>query len=251
MADEKGLVVDLKGETALVTGGSRNIGLAIAETLRAAGARVCLVGLSDQKTLDQAVERLDPDGREAMGMLVQVSDEGAVIEAFEHVESKLGHVSILVNGAARRPHEPFTSISKQAWSEVIDVILTGAFLTSREMFRRLPKERLGAIVNIGGLSAHRPAKDRPHVIAAKSGLEGLTRALAEEGLGRIRANCIVPGAVETTRAPGQVPPRFASDQDRLRGTSEDIARAVLPFTDPRQTYLTGQTVHVNGGRFMS
>ena len=66
MADEKGLVVDLQGETALVTGGSRNIGLAIAETLRAAGARVCLVGLSDQKTLDQAVERLDPDGRAAM-----------------------------------------------------------------------------------------------------------------------------------------------------------------------------------------
>jgi 3-oxoacyl-[acyl-carrier protein] reductase len=249
--DEKSLAVDLHGETALVTGGSRNIGLAIAKTLRAAGARLCIVGLSDQKALDRAVERLDPNGREAMGMLVHVADEAAVMNAFERIESKLGPVSILVNGAAHRPHEPFTSISKKAWSEVLDVILTGAFLTSREMFRRLPEERLGAIVNIGGLSAHRPAKDRPHVIAAKSGLEGLTRALAEEGLGRIRANCIVPGAIETARAAGQVAPRFAGDQDRLRGAPEDIARAVLPLSDPRQTYFTGQTLHVNGGRFMS
>lgn len=185
-----------------------------------------------------------------MGLLVQVADERAVIEAFERVQSELGHVSILVNGAARRPHEPLTTISKEAWSAVVDVILTGAFLTSREMFRRLPQDRLGAIVNIGGLSAHRPAKDRPHVIAAKSGLEGLTRALAEEGLGRIRANCVVPGAIETTRAPGQVAPRFAGDQDRLRGKPEDIARVVLPLADPRQTYFTGQTLHVNGGRFM-
>jgi len=251
MADPMGLAVDLQGETALVTGGSRNIGLAIAEILRAAGARVCVVGLSDQGALEQAVRRLDAEGREAMGVLARVSDEGAVTQAFDRVEAKLGHVSILVNGAARRPHEPFTSISKDAWSEVIDVILTGAFLTSREMFRRLPQSRLGAIVNIGGLSAHRPAKDRPHVIAAKAGLEGLTRALAEEGLGRIRANCVVPGAIETTRAPGQVAPRFAGDQDRLRGTPEDIARAVLPLADPRQTYFTGQTVQVNGGRFMS
>ena len=251
MTDRKPPGVDLGGETALITGGTRNIGLAIAEALRAAGARVCVVGLSDQKALYQAVERLDPEGQDAMGMLAHVADETAVIEAYERVESNWGPVSILVNGAARRPHEPFTSLSRQAWSEVIDVILTAAFLTSREMFRRLPEDRLGAIVNIGGLSAHRPAKDRAHVIAAKAGLEGLTRALAEEGLGRIRANCIVPGAIETTRAPGQVAPRFPGDQDRLRGTPADIAKAVLPLADPRETYLTGQTLHVNGGRFMS
>ena len=251
MTDRNDSSANLSGETALVTGGTRNIGLAIAEALRRAGARVCVVGLSDQKALDQTVQILDPEGREAMGMLFQVSDEAAVIEAFERIESKLGHVSILVNGAARRPHEPFTSISRQAWSAVIDVILTGAFLTSREMFRRLPEDRLGAIVNIGGLSAHRPAKDRAHVIAAKAGLIGLTRALAEEGLGRIRANCIVPGVIETTRAAGQRAPRFAGEEDRPRGTPADIARAALPLADPRQFYLTGQTLHVNGGRFMS
>ena len=181
--------VDLHAETALVTGGTRNIGLAIAEALRAAGARVCVIGASDQNALDEAVHRLAANGSEAMGMLAQVADEAAVIDAFDRVESELGKVSILINGAARRIHQSFTSITRQQWSQVVDVILTGAFLTSREMFRRLPADRRGAIVNIGGLSAHRPARERAHVIAAKSGLVGLTRALAEEGLGRIRANC--------------------------------------------------------------
>ena len=244
--------VDLHAETALVTGGTRNIGLAIAEALRAAGARVCVIGVSDQNALDEAVHRLAVNGSEAMGILAQVADEAAVIDAFDRVESELGKVSILINGAAHRIHQSFTSITHQQWSQVVDVILTGAFLTSREMFRRLPADRRGAIVNIGGLSAHRPAKERAHVIAAKSGLVGLTRALAEEGLGRIRANCLVPGVIETTRAPGQTEPHFAGDEkDRPRGTLEDVARAALPLADPRDTYVTGQTLHVNGGRFMT
>ena len=242
---------DLNNETALITGGTRNIGLAIAEALRSAGARVCIIGGSDRKALDQALHRLDPDGSAVMGMLAQVADEAAVVDVFDRVEQEFGQVSILVNGAAVRPHQPLTSISLKSWATVIDVTLTGAFLTSREMFRRLPQDRLGAIVNIGGLSAHRPTKERAHVIAAKSGLVGLTRALAEEGLGQIRANCVVPGVMETQRKVGQPPPIFdGDDMARARGTSEDVARAVLSLADPRDSYVTGQTLHVSGGRFM-
>lgn len=244
-------MVDLHGETALVSGGSRNIGLAIAETLRAAGARVCIVGVSDRTALDEALRGLDPSGSQAMGLLADVSDEAAVRDVYDQVEKRFGPVSVLVNGAATRPHQFFTEISREAWSEVLDVILTGAFLTSRELFRRLPEDRNGAIVNIGGLSAHRPARDRAHVIAAKSGVVGLTRALAEEGLGRIRVNCIVPGEIDTERRSGQSRPRFrGAEGDRPAGTCEDVARAVLPFADPRDSYVTGQTVHVSGGRFM-
>lgn len=242
--------VDLHAETAIVTGGTRNIGLAIAEALRAAGARVCVIGLSDQAALDDAVRRLDPSERDAMGLLAQVADEVAVIDAFDRVEAALGNVSILVNAAASRPHKPLIGISRQEWSQVIDVILTGAFLTSRELFRRLPDDRRGAIVNIGGLSAHRPVKDRVHVIAAKAGLVGLTRALAEEGLGRIRANCVVPGAVETVRRPGQSMLSDPGEQPGSRITPYDVARAMLPLADPRDSYVTGQTVHVSGGRYM-
>ncbi len=243
--------VELGGEIAVVTGGSRNIGLAIAKAFRSAGARVCIVARSDKSALDEALGQLDPDGNDAMGALADVADETAVVDLYDRTEEQLGPVSVLVNGAATRPHEPFTGLSREAWSAVIDTILTGAFLTSRELFRRLPEGRRGAIINIGGLSAHRPAKDRAHVIAAKSGLIGLTRALAEEGLGRIRANAVVPGLIDTERRPGQSNPLLdETGGSRPRGTSEDVARAVLALSDPRDVYVTGQTVHVNGGRFM-
>ena len=243
--------VDLHGETAIVTGGSRNIGLAIAGALRSAGARVCIVGVSDREALDAAVQKLDSAGRDAMGELVDVAKEKSVIDLFERVQHRLGPVSVLVNGAATRPHQPFTELSRENWSRAVDVILTGAFFTSRELFRRLPEDRKGAIVNLGGLSAFRPSKDRAHVIAAKSGLIGLTRALAEEGLGRIRANAVVPGLIATERRPGQSNPHLGEkDKTRPVGSSRDVARAVLAFCDPSDVYVTGQTLHVDGGRYM-
>ncbi len=245
----------LSGEIAIVTGGSRNIGLAIAAGLRGAGARLCIVGRSDRDALETArseLQRLQPaSDASVMAELVDVSDEAAVVDLFDQVEKSWGPPSILVNGAAIRPHVPFVDLSRDAWSEVLDTILTGAFLTSRELFRRLPKDRNGAIVNIGGLSAHRPARDRAHVIAAKSGLVGLTRALAEEGRGRIRANTVVPGLIETARRPGQSGPHFSdAEHEGPRGTSDDVARIVLAFCHPNDVYVTGQTVHVSGGRVM-
>ena len=96
-----------------------------------------------------------------------------------------------------------------------------------------------------------PKVERPHVIAAKAGLIGLTRALAEEGIGRIRANCVVPGTIQTVRKPGQSNPTASEvGKGRPLGTSEDVARAVLPLADPYDNYVTGQTLHVNGGRYM-
>ena len=245
--------VNLSGETSLVTGGSRNIGLAIAEALQRAGANVCIVARSDEATLNDATARLNrlPSDAAVMSSLVDVADETTVVDLYDRIEKQLGPLTILVNGAANRPHEPFTELSRESWTEVIDTILTGAFLTSRELFRRLPEGRKAAIVNIGGLSAHRPAKDRAHVIAAKSGLLGLTRALAQEGLGRIRANAVVPGTIQTKRRPCQSSPTFDQPEGvALTGSSEDVARAVLPFCDPKDIYVTGQTLHVNGGRYM-
>lgn len=240
---------DLSAETAVVTGGTRNIGLAIAHALQWAGASVCVVGRGDAEARDAAVAALGGEGSRVMGRLAEVSDETAVSELFGAVEQRLGPVTILVNGAAVRPGASFTELSLEEWNTVHGVILTGAFLTAREMFRRLPAERRGAVVNIGGLSAHRGARGRAHVISAKAGLVGLTRALAEEGMGRIRANCVVPGAIDTVRRPGQSAPHD-SGGDRPLGRSEDVARMVLPLADPSQAYITGQTLHVNGGRLM-
>ncbi len=241
---------DLSAETAIVTGGTRNIGLAIARALQWAGASVCVVGRGDEDARDATVTALGGEGPRVMGRLTDVSDETAVSELFTAVEDHLGPATILINGAASRPGTAFTEISLADWNAVQGVILTGAFLTAREFFRRLPAERRGAVVNLGGLSAHRGARGRAHVISAKAGLVGLTGALAEEGLGRIRANCVVPGAIDTERRPGQAVPHSGEGDGRPLGRSEDVARVVLPLADPANDYVTGQTIHVNGGRLM-
>lgn len=243
--------VDLTGETAIVIGGTRNIGLAIAHAFLGAGATVCVVGGSDPEALANAVKELNMNEGNATGLLADITDESAVVSAFEHTEGTLGPVSILVNGPGYRPHGPFMDISLEVWNSVLDVMLTGPFLTCREFFRRLPVDRKGAIVNIGGLSAHRPAKDRAHVIAAKAGLVGLTRALAAEGQGQIRANCVVPGLIETQRKPGQPQAHFKNDEANAHGSCEDVARVVLALASPADRYVTGQTVHVSGGRYMA
>jgi len=242
--------IDLSGETALVFGGTKNIGLATAQALQSAGAAIAIVGGSDQAALDTALDTLGGADGNAIGCIADIANEAAVIEVFDAVEAKFGAVSVLVNSPGYRPHGPFADITLATWNAVFAIMLTGPFLACRELFRRLPPDRNGAIVNIGGLSAHRPAKDRAHVIAAKSGIAGLTRALAAEGLGRIRANCIVPGMIETTRKAGQPHARFEGDAAFELGLPEDVARIVLAFSSPRDTFVTGQTVHVNGGRYM-
>lgn len=242
--------IDLHGETALVIGGTRNIGLSVAEALQSAGAAVAVVGGSDAAALDSALGTLRRGDGEAVGFVADMSSETEVRKVFADTEAKLGPVSVLVNGPGYRPHGPFTDITLETWNSVLEIMLTGPFLACRELFRRLPADRKGAIVNIGGLSAHRPAKDRAHVIAAKSGVAGLTRALAAEGQGRIRANCIVPGMIDTARKPGQPQAHFHGDEAYARGSCEDVARVVLAFSAPRDSYVTGQTVHVSGGRYM-
>jgi 3-oxoacyl-[acyl-carrier protein] reductase len=242
------MIRELEGETALVIGGTRNIGLATALALKEAGAEVFIVGRADREALAGALAKLGSGP--ARGKLVDIGDEKAVARLFDALEQELGHASILVNSAGFRPGAPLVQLELEAWRRVVDVMLTGPFLTARELFRRLPEDRRGAIVNIGGLSAHRPVPARAHVIAAKAGLVGLTRALAEEGRGRIRANCVVPGVISTERRPGEPPGRHADQDDYARGACEEVARAVLYFASPADTYVTGQTLHVSGGRFM-
>ncbi|MEH6354477.1 MAG: SDR family oxidoreductase [Marinobacter sp.] len=243
--------IDLSGHTAVITGGTRNIGLAIAQALKAQGARVCVVGGSDAGALASALSALGGENDGVTGLLASIAEEAGVKAVFDHAEARLGPVSILINGAANRPHKAFVDITREEWDRVLATVLTGPFMLTQQLFRRLPDGKKGAVVNIGGLSAHRPAVERPHVIAGKSGLVGLTKATAAEGLGRIRANIIIPGAIETTRKPGQSVPHSSQELGVVPpGSPEDVARAVLPFADPSDSYVTGQSVHVNGGRYM-
>ena len=136
----------------------------------------------------------------------------------------------------------------EEFNEVMKRNVLGMFLASQEFFRRC--DTTGSIVNIGGLSAHKPARDRAHVITSKAAIIGLTKALAEEGRNKIKVNCIVPGVIETERSIDQPQASFTDEHNFIKGNISDISQAVISISDLSNIYLTGQTLHVNGGRWM-
>jgi 3-oxoacyl-[acyl-carrier protein] reductase len=167
---------------------------------------------------------------------------------------RLGGIDILVNNAAVRPEKPFESLSLADWRAVHSVILEGAFLTVKAALPHLKARGSGAIVNIGGMSAQTGAKDRAHVLAAKSGLIGFTKGLAHD-LAKygITANCVVPGLVDTVRAPGTLPPQHHQSSKTLTGrftAPREIAAAVRFLAGPDARSITGQSLHVNGGAYL-
>jgi len=245
---------ELAGRVAMVTGAGRNIGRAIALALADAGAAVAVNGRANRADVDDVIAEIESRGGKALAVMADVSDEAAVQRMAAAAVERLGRIDILVNNAAIRPEKPFESLSLADWRAVHSVILEGAFLTVKAVLPHLKASGSGAIVNIGGMSAYTGAKHRAHVLAAKSGLIGLTKALAHElAESGVTANCVVPGLIETVRAAGTKPPQHHQSSNTLTGrfgTPEDIAAAVRFLAGPAARYITGQVLHVNGGAYL-
>ena len=245
---------ELAGRVAIVTGAGRNIGRAIALALADAGAAVAVNGRANRAEVDAVVAEIESRGGRALALMADVSDEPAVQQMAGAAADRLGRIDILVNNAAVRPEKPFESLSLADWRAVHSVILDGAFLTVKAALPHLKASGSGAIINIGGLSAHTGARQRAHVLAAKSGLIGFTKALACDLAGDgITANCVVPGLIDTVRAPGTKPPQHHQSSKTLvgrSGTPQDIAAAVRFLAGPEARYITGQSLHVNGGAYL-
>ena len=245
---------ELAGRVAIVTGAGRNIGRAIALALADAGAAVAVNGRANRAEVDAVVAEIESRGGRALALMADVSDEPAVQRMAGAVADRLGRIDILVNNAAVRSEKPFESLSLADWRAVHSVILDGAFLTVKAALPHLKASGSGAIINIGGLSAHTGARQRAHVLAAKSGLIGFTKALACDLAGDgITANCVVPGLIDTVRAPGTKPPQHHQSSKTLvgrSGTPQDIAAAVRFLAGPEARYITGQSLHVNGGAYL-
>ena len=250
MGDDK----ELAGRVALVTGAGRNIGRAIALALSDAGAAIAVNGRTNRAEIDAVSAEIQGRGGKAMAVLADVSDEAAVGRMIAAIAQKLGRLDILVNNAAVRPEKPFESLSLSDWRDVHSVILDGAFLTAKAALPLLKASGSGAIVNIGGMSAHTGTKHRAHVVAAKSGLIGFTKALAHDlAEAGITANCVVPGLIDTVRAPGTQPPHHHQSSKTLAGrfgTPQEIGAVVRFLVGPDARYITGQSFHVNGGAYL-
>jgi 3-oxoacyl-[acyl-carrier protein] reductase len=246
---------ELHGRVALVTGGARNIGRAISMSLAAGGASVVVNASTSRDDALQTVDLIRAAGGRAMPHLADVTDAAAVAKMVEAAVAEFGRLDFLVNNAAIRAETPLADMALQEWRRVLSTVLDGAFICAQAGLPHMLRAGGGSIVNIGGMSAHAGAARRAHVVAAKAGLTGLTRALAQElAPNGITVNCVVPGTIDTVRGLPGAPERPAERQGPPPvghlGTPEDVASAVRFLCGPGARYITGQSIHVNGGGYM-
>jgi len=245
---------DLSGRVAIVTGSGRNIGRAIAIELARAGAAVVVNARASVIEAEGVADEIRRDGGRASVAMADVSNPAAVAGLVESAIRAFGRLDILVNNVGVRKETEFADLRYEEWREIVATILDAAYLCSHAALPHLVASGSGAIVNIGGLSSWTGAKGRAHVIAAKAGLVGLTRGLAHDlAQHGITVNCVSPGMIETSRASGKEPAHHAVHTPLVgrRGTPEEIAALVRFLCGPDARYITGQTIHANGGVFLS
>lgn len=246
---------ELGDQVAVVTGGARNIGRAICLELAAAGAAVVVNALTSRAEAADVADEIAAAGGEAMVHIADISSPAAVRGLMDAAAARFGRLTILVNNASVRRVVPLAEMTLEEWRAVQSVIVEGSFLCAQAAVPHMRAAGGGTIVNIGGISAHKGVKDRLHVSAAKAAVAGMTRALAidlaEDG---ITVNCVSPGAIDTVRgaSAGPRPQGLAHGIPLGRmGEPADIAAMVRMLCGPGGRYVTGQTVHVNGGAFVT
>lgn len=243
--------ISLDGKVALVTGASRGIGRAIAETLVAAGAYVFGTATSDSGAAAISAYL----GDKGQGLTLNVTDDASIEAAFEAIKAAKGEVDILVNNAGITRDNLLMRMKDEEWHEVIDTNLTSLYKLSKAVMRAMMKKRAGRIISIGSVVGTMGNAGQANYAAAKAGLIGFTKSLAREIASRgITVNAIAPGFIETdmTRAldNGQRDSILAQVPMNRLGHVDEIAAAVLFLASDMAGYVTGETLHVNGGMYM-
>ena len=243
--------LNLDGKVALVTGASRGIGRAIAETLVEAGAKV--IGTATSERGASAIQ--DYLGDAGFGMELNVTDAESVANLFTQIKENVGSVDILVNNAGITRDNLLMRMKDDEWGDIIDTNLNSLFRLSKPVLRAMMKKRAGRIINIGSVVGTMGNPGQTNYCAAKAGLIGFTKSLAKEvGSRQITVNAIAPGFIQTDMTDelteeqqkaimSQVP------MERL-GQAQEIANAVLFLASDSAAYITGETLHVNGGMYM-
>ena len=244
---------------ALVTGATKNIGLSIAQALAADGMAIAVNG-RDPDAVSDACERLTAGGATVVAAPGDISTEDGVAEAVKAAMSLSGNVDVLVNNAGVRAHGPLVDTATEDWQQVIDTVLTGAFFTTRAVLGGMCEQGWGRIINLAGMSGQTGAANRVAVVAAKSGVMGLTKATAMEGAAHgVTVNAISPGLIDTQRSPtlgdaSLQQEHYETVQKTVplgrQGESEEVAALCSFLCSDRASFITGQVLAINGGARM-
>lgn len=247
--------MQLTGKTAIVTGGSRGIGRAAALTLAEAGADVAVIYAGNTAAAEETVRLIEEKGRKGLALQCDVADEAAVTAMVKDVKKELGRIDILVNNAGIT-RDGLLMIMKEAdWQAVLDTNLTGAFHCTKAVTRLMMKQRSGSIINITSVVGETGNAGQANYAAAKAGLIGFTKSVAKELASRnIRCNAIAPGCIETdmTAVLGEdtVDAMIKTIPMGRVAQPEEVAKAVLFLASDDASYITGQTLNVDGGMVM-
>ncbi|MSQ23557.1 MAG: 3-oxoacyl-ACP reductase FabG [Chloroflexi bacterium] len=245
----------LRGRVGLVTGSSRNIGRAIALAFAQAGADVVVNARTSIAEAEAVAVEARAMGRQAIACLADVRDPEAVEHMVARARVELGPIDLLVNCAAPRPEASFEKMTAEEWHEVLSVILDGAFVCTQAVIGGMLKKGRGTIINIAGMTGQSGAAQRAHVVTAKAGLIGFTKALALELAGRgITVNAVSPGLIDTARV-GATAAQPAHRQGRVPpvgrfGRPDEVAAFCCYLASDAARYVTGQTIGVNGGTYI-
>jgi 3-oxoacyl-[acyl-carrier protein] reductase len=242
----------LDGKVALVTGSGRNIGRATVLRLADEGAHVVVNSRSNQAEADAVANEARARGVKALSVLADVASKEQVDNMMAKALSEFGRIDILINNAAIRPHKPFTELTWQDWEQVRGVVLDGALYCTRAVIESMVANRYGRVVFFTGEGAFSGGSGRAHVSAAKMGLVGFARGLASEfAAHNIRVNVVCPGSIDTSRANPEWyqgrPPSATGIPLGRQGTVDEIAATCVFLVTDDSGFITGQTIHANGG----
>ena len=246
--------MNLQGEIALVTGASRGIGRAIAEELSRQGATVIGTATSESGA-GKISEYLTAAGATGKGMMLNVTDTDSIKDVTKAISNEFGAISILVNNAGITRDNLLMMMKDDQWNDIIDTNLTSIFRLSKAVIRPMMKARKGRIVNIASVVGLTGNPGQTNYAAAKAGILGFSKSLAREiGSRNVTVNTVAPGFIDTdmTRELPEEQREALINQIPLNklGAAQDIANAVAFLVSPQASYITGETINVNGGMYM-
>ena len=246
---------DLKNKNAIVTGASQGIGEIIALELAKSGARVICIS-RNKKALDETISRIANLGAKASAYSCDILDSDRFNKIITEIIEKQSTIDILVNNAGITKDSLLMRMSNKQWDDVININLKGAFNCTKAVMRYMIKNRFGRIINITSIVGITGNTGQTNYAASKAGLIGMTKSIAKEVASRgITANCIAPGWIETSMTSdlnNEIKNKFLSKIPIGRmGTPEDIANAVIFLASNESSYITGQTITIDGGRIIN